>query len=362
MLTEPKILVDAEYAHVFSSSSFTSHASCDAGTESVFGTASARWSAALGKFGFEMGENIEARSDFSDENTSYLKHRFDLHMSQKFNSSRLGARLWVEGKNFANDGNYNYDYNLLKSQLAYSFDLANMDWTAAWVYAMRAVPDSADANYDERTVTLSTAKLWNDGHFADFSASWQSRHFPSEDERGSFAQLSATANGSLVFARYFLEPSVEFERRNFLTQDELYFSHTFASMSLVLQREFGEWKTGIGPKYELQTVDTVYEGERWWELGANLSADFLRFERVYVFADVTVGKRFYENLPDSATFSSYSFVDFSATAAFWVSKRLRLDASAFLTPEWHTHQDDDRSTSYFYVTAKYGVFLPSATH
>jgi len=64
---------------------------------------------------------------------------------------------------------------------------------------------------------------------------------------------------------------------------------------------------------------------------------------------------------DSAAFSSYSFVDFSATAAFWVTPRLRFDASAFFTPEWHTRQDDDRSTSYFYITAKYGIFSPPAT-
>ena len=354
--TEPKILADGSYSFDLKSHKFSSEFSSDIGGESFWGNIRLKWKYKIGEFRTEMSEIIEGRAPYSKDNdiVGYFKHRFSLELGQKMDLKKLSARVWVEGKNYSQIGEFYYDYDLLRSRLSYEFPLLEGDGNISWNYSFRSVPDSADANYDRRQLELSYAKLWKAGHFSDLLIGYDRKHFPSEDESGSYSSLYFWSNQSILLGGIFIEPKIDFEKRVYDTEDDIFFDYTYLELEPMVQRDFDSWRLGVGPIYSSQWAKSQYAGESFNEFGIGVSANHLNYGVFWLFADIDFGKRFYSDVPDTESFlSDYLFVDVSGMVSVWFAKKIRADLSVSYSPEWHTRKGDNIQTSYISLEVRY---------
>jgi len=354
--TESKILADGSYSIDLKSHKISGEFSSDIGDASFWGNTKLKWKYTLGEFNTEMSEIVEGRAPYK-KNTDvvgYLKHRFNLNLAQKIDLKKISARLWVEGKSHSQVGEFYYDYDLLRSRLYYEFPIFDGDGGISWSYSFRSVPDSADANYDRRQLELSYAKLWKAGHFSDFVTGYDRRHFPSEDEHGSYSSFYFWSNQSILLGKIFIESKIDFEKRLYDNEDDIFFDYTYLEIEPSIVKNFGRWRLGTGPLYSARWAKSEYTGETFDELGIDISINHLDYGVFWLFADIDFGKRFYSDIPDTELFfSNYLFVDVSGMLSVWFTQRIRADLSVAYSPEWHMRKDDNIQTSYISLAVRY---------
>jgi len=354
--TEPKILADGGYTLTSGNQKLTGDFSTDIGENSTWALIALSSKYTTGNFKTDLSEIIEGRIPYAPDGdiVGYTKHRFNLGMQQKFEKQKLSARLWVEGKKFSDIKFFYYNYDLLRSRLSYDFPVFSADCQVSWSYSFRSVQDSADANYDRRQLDMSMAKLWEQGHFGEFILAYDRRHFPSETERGSYSAIYLWNSVSFIIDPLFVSPALELEKRSFNTEDDIYFSYNWLDSEIMTEKDFGQWRFGAGPKVTRQKANIEYIGESFWELALKISANHLNYGKFWLFSDVSIGNRFYKDVPDTVDlYSNFAFVDISTMVSFWFAQSLRADITATYTPEWHARKRDDIETSYISFAVRY---------
>ncbi|MCD6530873.1 hypothetical protein J7K99_00330 [bacterium] len=329
------------------------------GTRSLWTLIGGRWNFSIGQFSTEISEKIEARAPYSKNSdvVGYAKHKFYLKLLQKINKNSISAKIWVENKNFSNTGEFYYDYDLLRSEIKYKFCVKKWNCYAAWRYSFRSVPDSADANYDRRQIEISGNYLGPAGQIFSAALAYDSRYFPSADHRGSYSAFSLWGDGSVPLGTFFADISIDAERRDYTTEDEVYYDYLYLSTEGKIEKDISKLRIGAGPIVSIQSAKPQFEGASFTETGITMSANYLNYEKLWLMCDISSGKRFYSNLPDTGSFfSDYVFVDLSVMLSLWLGKRWRAELSAFYSPQWHRRNTDDIRTSYISMSVVYDVF------
>ncbi len=358
LTSEPKILADGDYSILLGSHKLEGQFSSDVGNKSLWGNFRLQWRYDISQFTTEISEVVEGRLPYTDYHdvVGYFKHRFNLYLQQKLNTGKISTRLWVEGKNYENTGEFYYNYDLLRSKVEYDFRLFQGNVALLWTYSFRSVPDSAQANYDRRELQFSFSKLWKNANFTDFIIAYDRKNFPSEDRRGSYSSYYLYSNFSFPISNIFLNSQMDIENRNYDTEDEIYFDYFWLEFIPSIENEFGLWQAEIGPRYAIQYADEQFIGGTYNEIGLKFSLSNLDYGKFWLFLDITPGKRFYSFATAQDTsilYSDYMFVDISAMTSIWFTSSIRGDLSIIYSPEWHNRPSDDIQTSYFSFHIRY---------
>jgi hypothetical protein len=332
------------------------------GSSSFWGRTWGRWTVKSDN-DFSMITQLSAdlRRPYEDESAAgYFKGAGFLKLKKKWDNTKSAAKFAYENKAYSSESSYSYDYSLSKMRFDISLPLFGTDeLTIAYQFAFRFAPDTVEANYIRNNFYATWDKFWNVNYLrADIEA--ERRVYNRGDLYGNFWRIDGTFEPRIALARKLtLVPKLAVEGYRYDWADEVHPNREQVTLSAGAEWMFSSYLNAeFAPKFLVSHAGEAVETDNFNEISLEFGIDWLRYNQVWLYANIEPGYRIYADEPpdEFAYFSDFFFVEGSAYCALWIVERLRFDVMISCSPEWHVIDDDDITTFYLSTNLRYEFF------
>ena len=331
------------------------------GSQTLWGKAKGNWQLKTKSnlvYSAEIG--ADTREPIEDSTISGFVRTFGyLRLKKNWGNANGGLKLSFEQKKYSGNTKYSYDYSMTKLRFDFGFPfLGNDELTAGYQFSFRYAPDTLEAN-NLRNNFYASWETFAGRHFlmADFEA--ERRFYNRGNLNGNFWWANVNVAPRFALSNKFtFAPTLSGEGYRYDWASETYPNREIASAKTKIEFNPGSYfYTGIAPKYLISHALGVVTTDNYSEISVELSADLLKYKKIWFDLTLEPGVRIYKTPPeDGGYYSDYTFVEANALFAYWIFKGLRLDAFFTYSPEWHKINEDDITTLYISTNLKYEFF------
>jgi len=262
----------------------------------------------------------------------------------------------LETQRYAEPDSYSYNYVLNRASAGIDQELgalASFDATYAWT--RRWVAEVADRNYQGLELDAGLSSYLESGWQFGLRNTLGRRRYPTPEH--SYWEEGLSANVGRDFTGVALELANDaawtwYDSTTAVSTD-LFENSTRLEFSVQV---LGDLTVRAGPRVDFGRNPQGPSADDYRELSFAAGIDYFKLDKVWLTIDDRIGRRAYPNA-DSAFQSSYTFNEWSLLGNWTVltspAGELRLEASASVTPEWHTDSFDDFMMRSYSLELKY---------
>ena len=359
---EGRLFVEGNAGKAYGQPGLRSNWMLSGGSSSFWGRTWNRWTiksrndfSTIAQFSADLRQPYEREAA-----PGYFKGAGFVKFKKGWDDSKGSIKFAYENKKYSSKSSYSYDYSLSKMRCDFSTPLFGDDeLTAAYQFAFRFAPDTVEANYIRNNFYATWDKFWGADYVrADIEA--EHRVYNRGDLYGNFWRVDGTLEPRIgIGHRLTLLPELIVEGYRYQWADEVHPNREQLTFGAGVERSFSSFLKGsITPKLLISHADSIVQTDNFKEVSLELGVDWLQYKKVWLYANIEPGYRFYADKPpeELSYFSDFVFVEGSAYFAWWIWKGLRFDIMTSYSPEWHDIDDDNITTFYLSTNLRYEFF------
>jgi len=356
---EGKFFIEGSTGKQYGNNKLKANAMLSAGTETFWGRTKGAWDW-TGPNNLKLSSDLafDVRQPYDTEDMpGYFKVAANSRIRKRWSDANGSVLVSFEDKKYTSESSYSYDYSLSRVRFDFGFPfIAEKDeFSVGYQFAFRYAPDTTGANYQRNNFYLGW-QYFTGGHYyrADFEA--ERRVYNRGDLSGNHWRMFWDIDPRIALSdRLTLAPRFTAESYRYDLASSVYPNRDEYSLKAGAEWAFSPYLyCGLGPKFMLSKANLT-ESDNYNEYSLELSADWLKYRKIWVDFTLEPGVRSYSEEPaeEFSYYSNYAFVELNTMVSWWIKPRLRVDLIAMFSPEWHNDNEDDITTTYLSANLKY---------
>ncbi len=300
----------------------------------------------LGRSKVDFNSELEWRHryrDTSDFGDSYLSGYFKAKLATPLNGSIAAAlQFQGDGVTFQSPSEFNYNFYRLGVKAGLTKSYENFSFADARLFVItRQVPDSLELNYLNFGIEGSLFGFYAGGEI-DLYSRVERKDYNQPSNKDDHYRFELTTRNKVGLGKgWFSRQDIDFELTLYSSIDPVNFDYGRARLTLMYGYGNNGMSLGIGPEFEYldERQNDLPEGEDYFESGAKVDFDYMKFSRLFCSFESITGVR---NLKfENDLQSDFSFERLNIIADVKLLAVLSLNVLFSAEWEWHERREEN---------------------